>query len=130
MSLRLESNCQTVEKLEGYRRDNEQIDRRVQLAADFVCQMGDGAYIGDRLLDGRWALAVVELFPVQVNLEASLTNGCQCDRDFTISASDDLCCQAYSLVPVASSDAVDDLELGFAFHCAVSPSIRDLERRP
>jgi hypothetical protein len=25
---RLESNCQTVEKLEGYRRDHEQIDRR------------------------------------------------------------------------------------------------------
>src|SRR5204863_8411016 len=80
----------------------------------------------NRLIDSRWALAVVELFPVQVDLEASLTDGCQRDRDFTISASDDLCCQTYSLVPVASSDAVDDLESGFAFHCAVSPSIEIL----
>jgi hypothetical protein len=78
--------------------------------------MGDGAHIGDRLVDLRWALAVVELLAVQIDLEPSLTDGRERYRDFPIPTSDDLRGQAYSLVPVASSDAVNDFELGLAFH--------------
>ena len=92
------------------------LDGGVQFAANLVRQMRNGAYVDDGLLE-RWrALAVVQLFAVQVHLEASRRGGCQRNRDLTVPSSDNLGGQGDRLVPVPSSDAVNDLQLGFAFH--------------
>jgi len=84
-------------------------DSGVQLAANLVGQVNDSAHVGNGLVDFRRTLAVVDLFAVQVDLEAALSGGCQRYRDFTVATSNHLRCQAYSLVPVPSSNAVDDL---------------------
>ncbi len=97
-------------------RDGRGIERSHQLASQLVGQVNDGADIGNRFVN-RWRiLAVVQQFVVQVHLEPATTGGSERQRYLLVSTGDQLSCQANGLVPVASSNAVNDLQLRFTFH--------------
>jgi len=93
------------------------LQRRHELGAYHLGDRGRSADVGDGILHDvvRRLLAVVDLLPVQIDLEAALTDGCELNADFAITPGDDLGCQTGSLPEVASRNAVLDLELGFAF---------------
>src|SRR5205823_7506986 len=64
---------------------------------------------------GRWLLTVLQLLTVQIDLEASLSDGCQSDANFAVASGAILGCQTGSLPEVPSRNAVLYLELSLAF---------------
>jgi hypothetical protein len=93
------------------------LERRQQLGAHHLSHRDRAAHVADWVLDNvvRGFLAVVDLLAVEVDLEATLSNGRQRDADFPITPGTDLGCQTGSLPEVPSRNAVLDLQLDFAF---------------
>ena len=93
------------------------LERRQQLGTHHLSHGDRAAHVADGVLDNvdRGFLAVIDLLAVEVDLEATLSNGCQRDADFPITPGTNLGCQTGSLPEVPSRNAVLDLQLGFAF---------------
>ncbi len=99
-------------------RGRGRFERAQEFGADHLGDRNAIADVANRILQQvglRDVLAVVDQITVEVNLEGASTRWGQRDADLAIPTSDYLACQTGSLIPVASRNAVANLELNFAF---------------